>query len=78
MIEMVDTGRIKVLKERLGIDVEMCEIEGGEVECLTQITDKLDEKLKEMRGIIEKQKKHYAFNKYSYPALDEALKEVGY
>jgi len=73
---VVDSARVRLLAEQLGIEPEVCEI--NDVECLERVTDTMDKKLREMRKLIEEQKKHYAFKKYSYDSLNDALKEVGY
>jgi len=71
------SGRLVALRRQLGLEESnACQIE--DVECYEQVTDVMDAKLKEMRAIIEKQKKHYAFRTHSYEPLDKALSEVGY
>lgn len=62
----------------IGEDYEECEIGYDENKCLAKVTDIMDLKLKEMRTIIERQKQHHAFRRYSYPSLDKALSELGY
>ena len=73
----MESGRLIALRQRLGLEESnACQID--DVECFEQVTDVMDAKLKEMRQIIEEQKKHYAFRTYSYDKLNDALKEVGY
>ena len=73
----MESARVRALLKTIGEDYDVCEIEYDD-RCLAKVTDIMDRKLKEMRNIIEQQKRYHAFKTHSYEPLNKALEEIGY